>query len=83
MLQRFPNILVETEDYCAQEVGPSLEQRKCKAFIFFLKAALKTEIPHDGKAVVCQREVLRSGQAGSTARGHAIWPLLGLELYSS
>lgn len=74
---------MKTEDYCAQDVGPSLEQKKCKTFIFFLKAALKTEIPHDGKAVVCQKEVLCFGQAGSTARGHAIWPPLGLELYSS
>lgn len=49
----------------------------------FLKATLKTEIPHGGKAAVCQREVLCFGQAGSTARGQAIWPLLGLELYSS
>lgn len=79
---------METEDYCAHEVGPSLEQktlwskRSARHFVF-LKVALKTEIPHDGKAVVCQREVLCFGQADSAAWGHAIWPLLGLEMYSS
>lgn len=63
--------------------GSLFGAKEVQGIYFFLKATLKTEIPHGGKAVVCQREVLCCGQAGSTARGHAIWPLSGLELYSS
>lgn len=51
-----------------------LRSKRSGRHLFFVKATLKTEIPHGGKAVVCQREVLCFGQAGSTARGHAIWP---------